>query len=81
MLARCEARFLVELDADTILKKLRYSSTAFSSQFEDSEIKKYLKLNKSITLKDSSSEEEDEFEENVQGGFFSSDENNKEQDI
>ena len=81
-LERCEARFLAELDVNTILKKLRYSATAFATQFEDCEIKKYLKLNRSITVNDSSSEEEDLFDENVQNGFFTSDENDEEpQDI
>ena len=77
MLSKCEDRFQAELDVNTILKKLRYSSAAFT-QFNDKDVKQYFKLHKSITVKDSSSEEEDEFEENVANGFFSSDEDNEE---
>ena len=64
-----------------MLKKLRNSSNPFI-QFKEKKVKKYLKLHKSITVEDSSSgeeEKEDQFKENVEDGFFSSDEKSEDE--
>jgi hypothetical protein len=81
LLQKCGDRFLAELDVNTMLKKLRNSSNPFI-QFKEKKVKKYLKLHKSITVEDSSSgeeEKEDQFKENVEDGFFSSDEKSEDE--
>ena len=58
------------MDANTLIKRIRFTSNAFP-QFKDKDVTKYLKLNESLVVLESSSEEDD-FNFNVHKGYFSS---------